>query len=103
MINALLKDGDFETKFVHVRENFYKTINEFKPDMVLFTDNVPNLADHIRDNYVNLEDKPKGILLTNERYSEREKRILLYELNIMNCINTDSIVEQFQTKLKDNL
>ena len=103
MLNFLLKKEGFETEFAHTSEQFYKKINDFKPEMIILSDTKLNIVEMIQDNYVRNMDMPKCILITKNRFSEREQKILFKKFNIVDFINPDNIIDELTTNIQKYL
>ena len=103
MINTLLRNEDFEIEYITPTEEFGQKIDKFKPDMILLSENIENTIEIMRVQYSKTEHKPKCLLLTDECYSEKEKKVLYDKLNIVDYIKSDLIVDKLLPKIKDNL
>ena len=92
MVNILLEKDGFKTGVAYNKQQFREEIDSFQPDLILIADNIPGIIERY-DEYFD-ENMPKTIVLTNERFTKREKKILSEKMNVVDYVRNPFDVDK---------
>jgi len=104
MISMLIKKEGFETDAAENGKEFLKKIDVFKPDLVTLDIMMPGLTtQEILKELNERKNKTKIILLTAERFSEKEKENIFIMANVVDYIIKPFEIDRFLDTVKKHI